>query len=50
MFTSDNTEGYTKDQLNALNAELTLRLAGVERGSDEWHQIAKLFADEMASR
>ena len=50
MFTSNNTEGYTQGQLDALNAELALRLAGIERGSNEWHQIAKLFADEMASR
>lgn len=50
MFTSDNTDGYTLDQLAALNAELAAKLAGVERNSYEAHQIEKAFSDEVASR
>ena len=50
MFTADNTTGYTGEQLDALNDELKLRLAGVEPNSDEWHQIEQAFSDEVARR
>lgn len=49
-FTTDNTTGYTTEQLAALNAELAQRLDGVERNSDEWIAIEQAFADEVASR
>lgn len=49
-FTQDNTTGYSEAQLAALNDELSQRLVGVERGSDEWSQIEKAFADEVAGR
>ena len=50
MFTSDNTDGYTANQLAALNAELTAKLDGVEPNSDEANAIEKAFSDEVASR
>jgi hypothetical protein len=52
MFTSDNTEGYTAAELEALNAELAQRLAdaGVEPGSDEAMAIEKAFHDEVSRR
>lgn len=51
-FTLDNTTGYTQAELDALNAEFAARLveAGVEEGSDEAHEMAKAFADEVARR
>jgi hypothetical protein len=50
MFTTENTEGYTQPQLDALNAELAERLAGVEAWSEESIEIVKAFTDEVASR
>ena len=50
MFTMNNTDGYTAQQLAAFNEELAQRLEGVEPGSDEAHQIAKALADDIASR
>ena len=48
MFTTDNTEGYTAQQLAALNAELAQRLEGVSE--EERADVAKAFADEVAGR
>lgn len=52
MFSTDNTEGYTVAQIEALNAEFAARLeaAGVEAGSDEAMEMEKAFADEVARR
>ena len=50
MFTPENTDGYTAEQLAALNAELAERLAGVEPGSDLYYQIEHAFADEVGHR
>jgi hypothetical protein len=50
MFTTDNTIGYTQQQIAALNAELAALLAGTEPNSDEAAQIEKAFSDEVASR
>lgn len=50
MLTNDNTEGYTAEQLAALNVELAERLAGVEPSTDEYYQIEKAFLDEVAGR
>jgi hypothetical protein len=50
MFTMDSTEGYTQNQLDALNAELEIRLAGIEPHSDEWYRIEQEFANEVAAR
>lgn len=50
MFTTENTTGYTSEQLAALNAELAERLEGLEPGTDEYYQAEKAFADEVAAR
>lgn len=48
MFTTDNTEGYTAEQLAALNAELAERLVDVPE--DEIEAVTKAFSDEVAGR
>lgn len=51
MFTLDNTEGYTQAELNALNAELQTRLAGIDPEDVEMRQqVEKSFADEVSRR
>lgn len=50
MFTTENTTGYTADQLAALNAERAERLAGLDADSDEYQQADKSFNDEVAGR
>lgn len=48
MFTTDNTEGYTAQQLAALNAELEQRLEGVSE--EDRAEVEQAFSDEVASR
>lgn len=48
-FTMDNTEGYTQEELDALNAELDERLEGVDDPLDQV-EIEKRFADEVSRR
>ena len=51
MFTTDNTDGYTQAQLDALNAELTAHLATIDpEDTDAREQAEKAFADEVARR
>jgi hypothetical protein len=50
MFTQQNTDGYTDQELEALNAELNDRLSGLEPGSDEYQQTEKSFHDEVSKR
>lgn len=50
MFDSQNTEGYTQEELVDLNAELAERLEGLEFGSDEYNEAEKAFSDEVARR
>ena len=51
-FTMDNTEGYTQSEIDAINTELSQRLAlaGIEPGTDEAMEFEKAFADEISSR
>lgn len=49
-FTQQNTDGYTDEQLAALNVELAQRLVGLDRDSDEYQQTEAAFADEVARR
>jgi len=51
-FRMDNTEGYTQGQLDAFNAEWRERAEanGWEPGSDEYKEMEKAFADEVARR
>ena len=50
MFTHENTNGYTYEQLAALNEERDGRLSGLEYGSDEYNEADKAFSDEVARR
>jgi len=50
MFTQQNTEGYTDQELDALNTELEERLSGLEPGTDEYYDAEKAFSDEVARR
>ena len=49
-FTQHNTQGYTDEELAALNAELAERLGDIEEGTDEFWTIVKAHADEVAGR
>lgn len=49
-FRPDNTEGYTSDQLDELNEELSARLSGLEPFTYEWYVAAKHFSHEVARR
>jgi hypothetical protein len=51
MFTTENTTGYTADELAALNAELTERLAQIDSDAIEARNAAEqAFADEVSRR
>ena len=51
MFTSENTEGYSATELSALNAELAVRLAGIDPNDTDARDAAeKAFSDEVAQR
>ncbi len=49
-FRMDNTDGYSQGQLDSLNIELAERVVEFEPFSDEWHQAASWFSDEVARR
>ena len=49
-FRQDNTEGYTNNQLDSMNAELGRRVAKIKEGdTDTYHQTVKSFSDVVAS-
>lgn len=48
LFRTDNTDGYTNDQLNILNNEWAIIAPDFD--SPEYHQLAKQFRDEVAKR
>lgn len=51
MFTTDNTDGYTQAQLDALNVELTERMATIDpNDTDARADAEKAFHDEVARR
>ncbi len=52
QFRQDNTEGYTDDQLEALNCELEGRIddADVQPDSEELEFLIKNFDDEVSKR
>ena len=51
MFTADNTTGYTQEELDALNTELTERLDMIDpNDTDAREEAEKAFADEVARR
>lgn len=51
-FRMDNTEGYTQEQLDAFNREWRERAEAedLEPGTDEYKEMEKAFADEVARR
>ncbi len=51
-FNDNNTEGYTSDELAALNAEFLERVAehGFDEGSDEYIALFQAFSDEVSHR
>jgi len=49
MFTQYNTDGYTDEQINALNAELETRLNGVS-DPELRSEIESNFNDEVGRR
>jgi hypothetical protein len=57
MFTSNNTAGYTQEQLDALNDELRAKLEKFAEENpefsvdgDEYYAFTKAFENEVASR
>jgi len=52
LFREDNTEGYTQEQLNALNEEWEERAQDLEleEYTEEYDQEASWFADKVAKR
>jgi len=50
LFRQDNTDGYSDQELDALNAEWETRSTGLDPNSDEYQQTAKAFADEVGRR
>jgi len=52
LFDNYNTEGYSEDQLSEFNAEWKKRCKELklQPESDDYHQAAKNFADEVSRR
>jgi hypothetical protein len=52
LFRDDNTEDYTSEELDALNAEWEQRVdaLGLDEDSEEYDIQAKAFSDEVSSR
>ena len=52
LFRNNNTDGYTQDQLDALNAEWEKRANELEliEGTADYTQASKSFCDEVARR
>ena len=52
LFRNDNTEGYSTEQLDALNTEWEARAAerSLEEGTEDYEQAAKAFCDEVSGR
>jgi hypothetical protein len=50
-FTPDNTDGYTQEELDALNAEIDDVLSEIEEDDlDARYAAEKAFADEVSRR
>lgn len=52
MFTSENTQGYSEPELDALNSEWNGRVIenALEPGTPEYERAKKAFSDEVAQR
>ncbi len=49
-FRTDNTEGYSQGQLDALNTELAERIDGLDPFESEWYEAANAFVAEASRR
>lgn len=49
-YTEDNTQGYTQEELDALNAELGALLSEIEPHTDAWYAVIKRHNDDVARR
>ena len=52
MFSEENTEGYTAEELTLLNAEWEeiVRAEQLEPDTDEYYQREKQFSDDVSRR
>lgn len=52
LFREDNTDGYTTEERDTLNAEWEAKTEAesLEEHTDEYNEAAKKFSDEVASR
>ena len=52
LFRDDNTDGYSREELGALNTEWRERAeaANLEEGTDEYQEAANAFCDNVARR
>lgn len=52
LFREDNTEGYTDEQMDALNTEwkALAEAEELEEGTYDYNQAAKQFCDEVSRR
>ncbi len=52
MFTQQNTDGYTDNQIDDLNSEFNdiIESENIEIDSDDYYRIAQSFSDHVAQR
>jgi hypothetical protein len=52
LFNTQNTQGYTQEELAELNAEWEniVKKKGLEKFTDEYKEAAQNFSDEVARR
>lgn len=48
MFTTDNTEGFTVNDLAVMNEALDSLMAEYEEGTDDYVQMEKHFSDKIS--
>jgi hypothetical protein len=50
MFTDDNTEGFSKEELEKMNAELEEELAGLEPYTPEYNEREKYASERILKK
>lgn len=50
MFTDDNTEGFTKEQLEQMNEELKAELEGLEPYTPEYREKEKYASERILKK
>ena len=43
----DNTDGYSDNELHAINIELDARLSGIDTYSDDYYAACSDFSDQL---